>query len=419
MKRSIVPLGVALAILIGRGQAEAQEPAPEVPEGVRVVLIGGTMIERDQEFGYLETRWTCRKPDRPITFRNLGWSGDTVRGPSRAGFGSTADGFQHLKDHVLALRPTILVVGYGGVEGFDGPAGVEPFRQGLDTLLDALEPAQASLVLLSPNRQEDFGPPLPDPTRHNADLALYRDVLRAADKKRWSKYGDQKRFIRFVNLLEDLPDGARETPRHPLTDNGLHFNAYGYWRAAAMVDQAVNGIRGWSVSFEPKDNEGRTVLATNNSRQIQQPTPIPGGFRFQIHDFELPPPLSPDGSPCLRGEARQVRAANLEPGPVPPYKVDGKRDRRRATPTPGRPWVEILTDGPEFDQAEALRRAIIAKNELYFYRWRPQNETYLFGFRKHEQGQNAREIPQFDPLVAAKEAEIARLRVPVPHVLRA
>jgi hypothetical protein len=63
----------------------------------------------------------------------------------------------------------------------------------------------------------------------------------------------------------------------------------------------------------------------------------------------------------------------------------------------------------------ALRQAINAKNELYFHRWRPQNETYLFGFRKHEQGNNAREIPLFDPLVAAKEAEIARLKVPIAH----
>ena len=46
------------------------------------------------------------------------------------------------------------------------------------------------------------------------------------------------------------------------------------------------------------------------------------------------------------------------------------------------------------------------KNRLYFHRWRPENETYIFGFRKKEQGQNAVEIPQFDPLVAAKEAEI-------------
>ncbi len=72
----------------------------------------------------------------------------------------------------------------------------------------------------------------------------------------------------------------------------------------------------------------------------------------------------------------------------------------------------VLTRGPEFDQAEKLRQTIVAKNELYFHRWRPQNETYLFGFRKHEQGKNASEIPQFDPLVAEKEAEIFKLNTP-------
>ena len=72
-------------------------------------------------------------------------------------------------------------------------------------------------------------------------------------------------------------------------------------------------------------------------------------------------------------------------------------------------------DDPDHEQAERLRQTIIAKNRLYFYRWRPENETYLFGFRKHEQGQNAREIPQFDPLIAEKEKEIAKLRVPVSH----
>jgi hypothetical protein len=53
-----------------------------------------------------------------------------------------------------------------------------------------------------------------------------------------------------------------------------------------------------------------------------------------------------------------------------------------------------------------LRGAIIAKNHLFFQRWRPQNEIYLFGSRKHEQGRNGAEIPQFDPLIAQKEQQI-------------
>ena len=77
-------------------------------------------------------------------------------------------------------------------------------------------------------------------------------------------------------------------------------------------------------------------------------------------------------------------------------------------------WLEhrllgISTRQPE-RAAEVLRAAIRKKNELFFHRWRPANWTYLFGFRKHEQGRNAVEIPQFDPLIAEWEARIARLR---------
>ena len=57
-----------------------------------------------------------------------------------------------------------------------------------------------------------------------------------------------------------------------------------------------------------------------------------------------------------------------------------------------------------------LRELIRAKSELFLHRHRPQNETYLRGFRAHEQGNNAVEIEKFEPLVAAKDAEIQRLR---------
>jgi hypothetical protein len=57
-----------------------------------------------------------------------------------------------------------------------------------------------------------------------------------------------------------------------------------------------------------------------------------------------------------------------------------------------------------------LRAAIIEKDRLFFHRWRPANETYLFLFRKHEQGQNAKEIPMFDPLIAEQEKVVEEAR---------
>lgn len=59
---------------------------------------------------------------------------------------------------------------------------------------------------------------------------------------------------------------------------------------------------------------------------------------------------------------------------------------------------------------EELRQTIIGKNRLYFHRWRPANETYLHLFRAHEQGQNAKELPMFEPLVEAEELKIDVLK---------
>jgi MIP family channel proteins len=61
------------------------------------------------------------------------------------------------------------------------------------------------------------------------------------------------------------------------------------------------------------------------------------------------------------------------------------------------------TDSPE---RELLLEAIARKNEFFFHRYRPQNETYLFLFRKHEQGNNAVEIEQFEPIIQKADQAI-------------
>jgi lysophospholipase L1-like esterase len=65
---------------------------------------------------------------------------------------------------------------------------------------------------------------------------------------------------------------------------------------------------------------------------------------------------------------------------------------------------------PDQSQAERLRQVILKKNELFFHRSRPANMAYIFGFRKREQGQNAVEMSQFEPLIEAEEKKISLLR---------
>ena len=66
--------------------------------------------------------------------------------------------------------------------------------------------------------------------------------------------------------------------------------------------------------------------------------------------------------------------------------------------------VMLATGSGPSDRFERMRQLAIQKNVQYFNQWRPANETYIFGFRAHEQGKNA--------------AEMAKLRKVEPYTLR-
>lgn len=272
----------------------------EFADGDRVVLLGGTLIEREQKCGYWELALTLKNKDKNVTFRNLGWSGDTVWCESRGSFDGPKKGFERTVELVKELKPTVIVLCYGHVESFDGKDGVPKFKEGLEKLIDAVNVTKARVVLMTPTPFDDVKP-MKDYQRKNGNLRLYNAAMKAVAEKR--KLG-------FVDLYQECVEVRKglDSAKLVLTDNGLHLNEWGYIVSAA-------------------------VALTDESGPIMPPT--------------------------------------------------------------------------EYDQ---LRTAIIAKNELFFHRWRPQNLTYLTGFRKHEQGQNAKEIVQFDPLVEKAEKEIAELR---------
>ena len=71
--------------------------------------------------------------------------------------------------------------------------------------------------------------------------------------------------------------------------------------------------------------------------------------------------------------------------------------------------LALALAGIDTAPAAELREAVRAKNALFFHQYRPQNETYLRGFRKHEQGRNAAELAQFDPLLEEADDRIRDL----------
>jgi lysophospholipase L1-like esterase len=364
--------------------ALAQSGGFELKDGDRVALIGHTLIERDLPHNLLEVHLTARFRDRGVTFRNFGWSGDTVWGDARASFGKAQDGFNHLTKHVAELRPTVIFLAYGMNESFEGEKGLPRFLEGLGRLLDMLEASRARIVMLSPIRHEDLGRPLPDPSVHNRALRLYIEAMAKAAAKRGHD---------FIDLYELLGTG---TPDEPLTDNGIHLNARGYRKAAVAIEKALGFAAAvWRVEL---DSLGQAKSEGTALSGVQATTT---SIRFTALDEALP--LDP-------GRILKVTSLN---GGLYTLKIDGQAIISGTESQ----WREglPLSKGPAHEQAAKLRETIAAKNFQYFNRWRPQNETYIFGFRKKEQGHLAPEIPQFDPIIEKMEAEIAALRVPVAH----
>jgi len=386
-------------------------------DGDRVALVGSTLIEREQKYGYWELALTTRHPNKTINFRNLGWSGDTVWGESRVGFDldNPQKGFERLRDGVLAVKPTVIIVGYGTNESFAGEAELPRFKEGLNKLLDAFAPTKARIVMLSPPQLVSL-PAFPATVLQNKNLGLYSEAIRGIAKDRSHC---------FVDLNADFSFRPGAVDRE-IWNSGLQLSEYGYYRYAQVLELGLGlSETKWRLDIdaankkldakevEAEATDWKPVRLTIRSLRLPTYWPHPRKLFAIVMSADLPQGQEDDQSIDLYEPERRLRIRGLPAGKHA-LKIDGKEVASGSAMD----WefgIQI-SRGTEFNQAEKLRQAIIEKNQLYFHRYRPQNETYLFGFRKYEQGQNAIEVPQFDALIEAKEKEIAKLRVPVKHV---
>lgn len=388
---------------VARSVRPAQEKF-EFLDGDRVTMIGGTWVERLQHHNYFEAIVASAYPDRNIQFRNLGWSGDEVTGIARAVFGSPQDGFTRLKDDLLRTSPNVILVGYGGNEAFAGPAGLEAFQSQWTRLVELLESTGATLVFVSPPYHEKVDPRLPDPTQINQNIDLYSEAIRE-----WST----SRGHHFVDFRNPRAGGPTANPnatpeiRDQLTENGMHFTDYGQWRAAQTLASLL-GVpeRRWELAVDLNAKKAEGVDTEVTALEVGE-----GRIRWVAEDKFLPLPSQPASTP--RGGEFYRPADVLKVEGLPEGKWGLNIDGRPAILASAEQWAQgVVIDRSRTSSVEELRQTIAFKNELYFHRYRPQNETYLFLFRKHEQGNNAVEIPQFDPLVEQREEVIGNLRQP-------
>lgn len=386
-------------------------------DGDHVVLLGGTFIERAQQFGHLEAALNA-DPARNITFRNLGWSGDTVYAESRGIFDTPERGYERMIEHVRAEEPSVIVVSYGQNESMVAAGtGADRFKAGLTKLAKDLATTGAELVFLTPHPFVKLSAPLPDATRWNKQLrdsatiirdvaALHQAAVIDLNTRFTSLMANHAVFGRHVLLPIDEDGNSVLTPEVAAlwTSNGMHWNDDGYRAAGQAVAERFAGEPSPKpvIRLDPKAKKiTATGCETRNPKWADDGEQM---LTVEYRTSSVSPHLiavrMPDNHPLVGVEVVTHHAEGVLAEALAVSRIsdrDGARTEYSASTS---------------HDYEKLRSLTAKKNELYFHRWRPQNITYLFGFRKHEQGNNASEIAKFDPLVDELEKQIHQAKQP-------
>jgi len=227
----MVPVATMLLAAGASLKTAAAEPF-RFEQGDTVAIFGNGLPDRMQHDPWVETVLQRHLKGQDVRFRNMSFAGDMVnKRPRNKGFTNDDEYLQH-------VAPDVIFIMYGYNESFAGPKGADSYRGELVKLVDHYRSLRkqagvdARFVLFSPIAYENTGSPnLPDGTQLNANLAAYTEATRRAAAEAGASFVDLygPTFQRFASSSE------------PLTLNGIHLNADGYWELAGIISEALLG----------------------------------------------------------------------------------------------------------------------------------------------------------------------------------
>jgi lysophospholipase L1-like esterase len=422
-------LGVSLLVAAGRLMAGDLL----IHDGDRVVFLGDSITEQKLYTTYVEGYVLTRHPEWKLTFRNVGWGGDTSWLRQRAHpdegklfaandadqqkmvEGSVAGG---LKRDVLPLKPTFVTIKFGMNDHAYQAFREDIFRAYVKSQAElgkVLQTSGARVAYLTPQPIEQIRVD-PDKDVNNMSLRQFSDGLKGVATARKATFVDQ-----FDPYMAIMLNARKTDPKARIGEgDAVHPGPCGHTIMAWAVLKGLGADA--PVSTATMDVASKQTTASTGCK-IDKLVFSNGTIAFTRLDEALPMPIDSRAehalglAPILDELSRyELRVTGLTSGNYELF-IDGESAMKTTGEALAKGVNLTVNAGPITRQSRELLAHVFTKNELYFQRWR-YVELYDFpdwARGKDVEARRAAKLKELDKQIAGEESVINKLRKPVSH----
>ncbi len=403
-----------------------------IHDGDRVVFLGDSITEQRLYTTYIEAYTLTRHPTWQLSFRNVGWGGDTAwlrqrAHPDEARLFAASDADlpgmvensvgRGLGRDVLPLKPTFVTVKFGmndhSYQAFR-PDIFRAYSRSQSEIAKVLGGAGARVAFLTPQPIEDKRPD-PDKDVRNQSLRKFSDGLKGVAAKGNAQFVDQ--FDPYMAVM--MAERAKNSAAFIGGGDAVHPGPAGHTLMAWAV---LKGL-GATASVSKAEIQVATKSANTEACKVDHIASANGGVAFDRLDEALPMPIDKRAEAALKlapvlNELSQysLRVVGLAEGTYE-ITIDGESAGKFAATELGQGINLSNADGPVTRQSREVLALVFHKNDRYFERWRNVQLYNFPGWAKGSEveSRRTRELKRIDREIAADESKINAARKPRKH----
>jgi lysophospholipase L1-like esterase len=420
-------LALLVVIAVGASCAAQSARPNEVAPGfffrdgdTPIVFLGDSITEQRMYTTCVEAYVLTRFPKWNVTFRNVGWGGDTAWLQMRKNYETG------MKRDILPLKAKAITIDFGMNDARGGDNNLQKYTEYSTRLVKDLKAAGARVALVTPSPEERYEPGQPGGSGYNKMLTKYSAALAVIAKAENVPLADQ--LNPFIKVIEDGRKagvlGEKGDPR--LIPDAVHPNWGGHAIMAAAILKGLGAPA--LVSRLELSAAGRKVIAVERCTAEVLPATEAGVLEFRRTDECLPWPVPAEaatvfkvpGYTALDDLSRyELKVTGLTAAKYD-LAVDGQKVATFSKEELAAGVNLTLQVGAITEQGRKLFREVQNKNNLFYKRWREVVVPALKDSTSEaDLPADARaKAADLDRQIAEKEKVIDSLRVPSPHVFR-